>query len=174
MTMKISRILNFSREGIEVRMSNQFLFCFLFFVLQRMIQRGVLSCPMKCKCDELTRCGEKYPQPWRTKCDNNIEGRRKSQLVIMMILIKWGRWWRDWLWCMLYLPLGFRVAWCSYCLLAFVPQICYRVTDHNSRNSMPYSLRIVCWSFNVVQSYEHWRPWLLVRPGCLNPRSPAR
>lgn len=63
MTMKISRILNFSREGIEVRISNQFLFCFLFFVLQRMIQRGVLSCPMKCKCDELTRCGEKYPQP---------------------------------------------------------------------------------------------------------------
>lgn len=30
---------------------------------KRMIQRGVLSCPLGCKCDELTRCGEKYPQP---------------------------------------------------------------------------------------------------------------
>ncbi|XP_068715024.1 uncharacterized protein [Montipora foliosa] len=30
---------------------------------KRMVQRGVLTCPLGCKCDELTRCGQKYPQP---------------------------------------------------------------------------------------------------------------
>jgi len=30
---------------------------------KRMVQRGILTCPPGCKCDYLTRCGQKYPQP---------------------------------------------------------------------------------------------------------------
>ncbi|XP_073228638.1 uncharacterized protein [Porites lutea] len=31
---------------------------------KRMVQRGILTCPSGCKCDVLTRCGQKYPQPY--------------------------------------------------------------------------------------------------------------
>ncbi|KAM7446498.1 hypothetical protein ABFA07_005156 [Porites harrisoni] len=31
---------------------------------KRMVQRGIPTCPSGCKCDVLTRCGQKYPQPY--------------------------------------------------------------------------------------------------------------
>lgn len=30
---------------------------------KRMIERGILTCPMGCKCDYLSRCGQSYPHP---------------------------------------------------------------------------------------------------------------
>ena len=51
----------------------------------------------------------------------------------------------------------FRAVWCSRYLRASLPLnngMLQRIA-HNTRNSMPYALRIVCGLFYIPQNYEH-------------------
>lgn len=64
----------------------------------------------------------------------------------------------------IYPLIDFRIAWRCYCLWALV-SLYHNVkqrTDHNTRNSVSYSLWTVCGFVYIPESYEHWR---VVRPG---------